>query len=484
MAERSHPIRFRLVRYIIGANLPVGLNELVTMTRQALAGVAAALAVFACRQSGAPTTITSAHTAGGAEVFEPTIAIDPANPDRILAAGMFGVPFGRGGTGIWLWRSIDGGRSWADRALEPPRIPGVDGTPASAADVIAGFADDGTPLVASMSAGQSFGATFVSRLDSEHGTSVPVYRNAADSAAKRRVLYDKPWLALDHGSRSPRRGSIYLSVGAVTAGLGPAGMGVDWKPIGSRVLFAASRDGGRTFSSPTSVGDSSAFGGYLAIEGDGAIDVVYERLTTKDGAGDAVFHRRSSDGGATFDPPVTIGTTTGDTLLELPLVAARPNGDLMACWSQGIRGNERNNEVRCAGRKAGGSWSAARAIDVSLPPGAVAAWPAVAGTDRGWYLLLYVVGQARTEVALFTSGDGARFAKLATLAANDSLGIDRFCVVGSTPCRRTRTDGFAIGDYVSLDAKGGRLAAAYVLPRPAPGTGAAVYITTLAEPRL
>ena len=70
------------------------------------------------------------------------------------------------------------------------------------------------------------------------------------------------------------------------------------------------------------------------------------------------------------------------------------------------------------------------------------------------------------------------------LAANDSLGLDRMCLNAVTPCRRTRPETFSLGDYVALDAKGGRLAAAYVLPRRAGARpdSASIYVSVLAEP--
>jgi hypothetical protein len=235
------------------------------------------------------------------------------------------------------------------------------------------------------------------------------------------------------------------------------------------------------------VADSTNFGGYLAVDAAGHLHVAYMHIKTRDGAGDAMYYRRSTDGGTTFEPPVTVARMTADTLLELPALAARPNGALLLCWSQGVRTDERTNQVRCAAKPAGGAGGAARALQPVLPPGVVPAWPAAIGTERGWYLLLYLTGQSRTEVALFRSDDGSVFTPVETLATAEGLGLGRFCLVASTPCRRTRSDGFSIGDYVTLTAARGRLAAAYVLPRPTPSGGAApggaaVYVTTLSEP--
>jgi hypothetical protein len=449
-----------------------------------LATSAWALACAGSADDATPRTTVLPPAAGG-EAFEPTLAMDPANPDRMIAAAMYGVPFGRGGANIWVWRSTDGGRTWADGRLEPPRFPDLTVQPTFAADVIAGFTSDGDAVLGSMSDAPPLGGTFLTRVagDSLAASSVGVYRNAIDSAAGRRVLHDKPWLVVDHGDESPRRGTVYISVSGITTGLGAAGPGVEWSLLGSNLMVARSQDGGRTVSTPVVVADTSAFGGYLAVDRAGHLHVAYMRIKTRDGAGDAVFYRRSTDGGVTFEPPVTVAEMKADTLLELPALAARPNGDLLACWGQGLRTDERVNQVRCAAKPAGGQWGEPRPLEPALPPGTVPAWPAMVGTERGWYLLLYLADTARTQVALFRSADGASFSPVRTLATAEGLGLDRFCLNPSTPCRRTRSDGFSVGDYVTLTAARGRLAAAYVLPRPGetPG-GAAVFVTTLAEP--
>jgi hypothetical protein len=51
------------------------------------------------------TTLLPAPPAGRA--FEPTLAIDPANPDRMVAAAMRGILPHEPSTGIWTWSSID-----------------------------------------------------------------------------------------------------------------------------------------------------------------------------------------------------------------------------------------------------------------------------------------------------------------------------------------------------------------------------------------
>jgi hypothetical protein len=330
------------------------------------------------------------------------------------------------------------------------------------------------------------GGTFVTvrpaGTDSSFATHV--YRNVRDSATGRTTLHDKPWMIVDHREKSPYRGSIYLTEGAIIMDPGPAGIGKGWNgPLRSRLMLAVSRDGGRTFGAPSLVADS-AFGGNLAIGPAGTLEISYVRIKTKEGGADTVFHRRSSDGGATLEAREIVAAMTADTLLELAVLAVRPNGDLLDCWNQGIRTDDRNNRVQCAVKRSGGGWVRSQGVEAVVGPGVMTAWPAIVGTERNWYLLVYLVGRARTEVALFKSPDGVAFTKVATLASVGGLGVDRFCLSASTPCRRSRTDGFVVGDYVTLAAAPGRLAAAYILPRTsgARPDSAAVYVSTLREP--
>src|SRR5439155_17407868 len=102
--------------------------------------------------------------------------------------------------------------------------------------------------------------------------------------------------------------------------------------------------------------------------------------------------------GVSFERPVPIVTTTGDTMLELPTLAARPNGDLLTCWSEGQAGksqviadysesparfrvDEHTNRVRCAERRVTGSWVPGRPA-IGLPPSTTPGWPTIVGTAK------------------------------------------------------------------------------------------------------
>lgn len=414
--------------------------------------------------------------------YEPTIAIDPADPDHMIVAAMNGNPPVGKSTGAWLWRTRDGGRTWSVDTFPTPRPPGLRGDANFGADVVADFAADGSAIVASMSGVDTSMAAYLSRLPRElaQATTVQVFANFRDSL-KRSVFFDKPWLAVDRVEGSPYRGAVYLSSGALPMERLPEKLGSPWGgPLVAREEIAVSHDDGKTFSKGVTISDS-AFAGQMFVGRGGRLDVTYGRIVNMSGSADAIFHRRSTDGGKTFSDQTPVVRMNGDTLLDLPVLAGRPNGDLLSCWSQGVRVRERENVTRCAVRRTEGEWSTPHTVDTTLAPNESSAWPAIVGTADGWFLLQYVVHSTSTDVALYKSADGEAFTKIATLKSAEELGPARFCVTSTTPCRRSRSDGFIIGDYVTLTARGNRLAAAFVLPRHAggPPDSATVYVSII-----
>src|SRR5678816_4875281 len=81
-----------------------------------------AIARPADSQATVHTTVLPA--AGGGTTWEPTLAIDPSNPDRIIVGSMYDLA--PRGFRIWMWRTGDGGKTWASGLLDPPRMPKVD----------------------------------------------------------------------------------------------------------------------------------------------------------------------------------------------------------------------------------------------------------------------------------------------------------------------------------------------------------------------
>jgi hypothetical protein len=358
------------------------------------------------------------------------------------------------------------------------------GDPDTAADPVLGFASDGSVLLGSMAMGEPFGREILARPTPlagglylsrwnpggpGAGRAQLVAPNSWDSVARVRVGVDKPAMALDRGSASRYRNSIYL---------GWSNLHMVGTPdtLATRGMLATSRDGGRTFTAPRAIADS-AFGMAIATGPAGTLDIAYTNMTGREATGHFLHAIRSTDGGQSFGPPVLIARQQGDSVIELPTAAASSDGDVLACWTEGPRGNVRLTRIRCSTRR-GEVW--AQPIDVGGPDftGAVAGWPALVATAKGWALLLYLSRTTETEVAVFRTTDGRRFTKLATLARAQELGSGRFCVRVNGVCP---PNALKIGHYVSLARSGDRLVAAFILPRPGKYDGSGGVVVSLID---
>lgn len=424
---------------------------------------------------------------GNREAFEPSLAIDPADPRRIVVAAMYGNPSARGGRAIWTWETGDGGRSWSNGRMRPAVVGSKPAT--WAADVIAGIARDGAAVLTSMAGADEpktdgLGGIIVSRRakgDSSFGVPVQVMPDQLIPGADRALSYDKPWMTIDRHPSSPHNGTVYVIAGALDLKLPARSWSttpIDMSDIVMLGLdFTVSRDDGQSFGPPRRVADS-VFGADLAVSPTGSLEVVYPKIT---GGTSAISHLRSTDGGVTFEPPVEVVTANPGSTVGGPLVARRPDGDLMVCWSE-TSAERAIPRLRCAERRPGGGWASATAHGVVVPLGTTFAFPTLVGTAKAWYLLIHLIDSTRTEVALFRSLGGGAFSRVATLATIPGLGLPQWCF--ARQCRFERADLFMPGDYAALGVAGGQLAAAYVLPRPGGSLfgRAAVYLSTITEP--
>jgi hypothetical protein len=98
---------------------------------------------------------------------------------------------------------------------------------------------------------------------------------------------------------------------------------------------------------------------------------------------------------------------------------------------------------------------------------------AVAGDDAGrFWLGMYAIGRRGTTVRLYRSADGGRTFRLDRILAHRPYAAGSY-LPGS---------GVRTGDYFGLTAAGGRITAAYVLPRRGRSPlSNSVYVTTVAD---
>ena len=387
---------------------------------------------------GAPDIRVNVDTAAAPQ-NETAIAVDPNNPNRIVAAAndyvtrtwsctVDGTPcsaLGDAYSGTYF--SNDGGQTWCCAATDPSHlgtlIPGVEhltggpydagGDPALAFDsqgnvFYAGLGFDRTspPNTVTVSKGTFTGGNLT--------WGAPTFIGATTAPS---VLNDKEWIGVDWHSGSSYQDRVYVSW---TRYIFNAFNGAY---VQSPIFFAYSTDGGQTFSTPTSISANVLYdqGSRSVVGYDGSVYVFFEgakRLSTRD----STFVVKSTDGGVTFGTPVAVSklqdiATPANAVFRVnsfPAADAAPNGDLYVAWSSqmsnsgGLCASTTNSGCHAAAlysksSDGGATWSAPApifpALDASYrapegypaPDGLVAPasrrvdtfWPGVAASPSG-----------------------------------------------------------------------------------------------------
>ncbi|MCD6461326.1 MAG: exo-alpha-sialidase, partial [Thermoplasmata archaeon] len=232
---------------------------------------------------------------------EPHIAVNPTDPNNIVAAGNdYGTPLEDAWVGYYT--TTDGGKNWT-RGL----IPGYydPGNP-KPGEPLWGFKGTGDPVVAFDSKGTCYIAgiafkrypltpgrssgIFVARSDDKgHTFQVSMVVSSATAG----TFHDKEWLAVD-----PNNGNVYVT----------------WTAFNfysaSSLMFSKSTDGGRTWSTPKVISDLLEMelqvqGSAVVVDGNGTIHVVWIDFATN-----TVRYASSSDEGETWTQPRSIAPVT------------------------------------------------------------------------------------------------------------------------------------------------------------------------------
>lgn len=249
---------------------------------------------------------------------EPSVAIDPTNPDVIvagwndycmtdLAAGWMGLGF-----------STDGGQSWLNSTL--PGYP-LDDSVEGSVSPLKGRTDSGDPLVAFDNDGRLFvggisfnrampqnGSVFVATYESDPGPEGPsgqlpkdyvrtLIIGKAGTPSFAGIFQDKPLMEVDRSPVSPYEDSVYFC----------------WTKFQgngrTKIYFARSIDHGASFQRSEIVSDGFVQGCDIAVEHDGDVYVSWATYPVF-GPANGIRVVRSTDGGATFGKPVQVARFT------------------------------------------------------------------------------------------------------------------------------------------------------------------------------
>jgi hypothetical protein len=321
----------------------------------------------------APNVTVNQDTAGAPQ-NETAIAVDPNNPNRIVAAAndyvsrswactISGTPcsaLGDGYSGTYF--SNDGGQTWCCASTDPAHlgtlIPGVNrlaggpydagGDPALAWDSQGsvyyaglGFNRTSAPNTVTVSRGTFDGSGNLS-------WGAPTFVNATSSPS---TINDKEWIAVDHNASSPFRDRIYVTWTRFI--FNPHNGAYTQSPI----AFASSSDGGQTFTDPKLISGNVLYGqGSRPVVGpDGTLYVFWD-ASTRLASLNSTYVVKSTDGGSSWSKPVAISELTdSDPLVgtafrvnSFPAAAAAPNGDLYATWTTQSKTGKTDGDRSCA----------------------------------------------------------------------------------------------------------------------------------------
>ena len=313
----------------------------------------------------APAVLVNQDTAGAPQ-NETAIAVDPNNPNRVVASAndyvtrtwacdVSGTPcsaLGDGYSGTYF--SNDGGQTWCCNSSDPQNlgtlIPGVTrltggqydagGDPALAFDSQGnvyyaglGFNRTSAPNTVAVNKG-----TFDGSGNLTWGSPTFINETTAPS-----TLNDKEWIAADWHASSQFKDRVYVSWTRFI--FNPKNGAYVQSPIS----FVYSTDGGQTFSEPQNISGNVLYdqGSRPIVGYDGTVYVIFEgatRLSTLD----STYIVKSTDGGVTFSKPVKIANLQDVIPLSaavfrndsFPAGDAGPNGDLYVAWTTLLRDSD------------------------------------------------------------------------------------------------------------------------------------------------
>ncbi|MGE3191377.1 MAG: sialidase family protein, partial [Vicinamibacterales bacterium] len=269
---------------------------------------------------------------------------------------------------------------------------------------------------------------------------------------------DKPWPGVDRSPDSPHRGNVYVAWTRFDV------YGSESPDDRSHIMVSRSRDGGRTFSVPVEISDATGD----ARDSDGTVEGAVPAVGPAGEvyiawAGPAgIVIDKSTDGGFSFGTDVMVTDQPGGW--DIPVAGLeRHNG--MPVTAVDLSGGEHRGSVYvnwiderngdpdvfvAASRDGGRTWSAPVRVNDD-PKGAAQlfTWMAVDPADGSLNLVFHDQrggGGTMTGVTIARSVDGGR------TFVNYPLPMTAFdCCAAS---------GF-FGDYNGIDARGGRVVAAF-----------------------
>ena len=296
---------------------------------------------------------------------EPDIAMDPNNPDDIVAVSQQGRFKTGGSADPGFATSLDGGATWVHGNL-PGLTKRVGGPFDRGSDVTVVFGPDHTVYSSTIdfSFGKKVCPSAVAVQSSADGGLTwhdPIF---AENDRSCDVFNDKNWLGVDTDPASPYYGRLYLVWSQFT-------------PTSGAGVLKYSDDNGQTWSDLIYVTspDAESEGLLPLIASNGDLTIVYDQTI---GSQDFEVAQTSTDGGLTFGLPVTIAESlaAGDPGIRtggLPAAAIDPTtGEQYVVWQDTrFRSDGHNDVVLSASTDGGATWSDPARVNGPDPDGQI-----------------------------------------------------------------------------------------------------------------
>lgn len=353
-----------------------------------------------------------------------------------------------GAADIGFSTSRDGGRTWLGGHLPALTVNSRPaGTAAYASDPVVAYDErHGVWLISTLAVSSGLTELYISRSADGRRWSPPV---VAAQFAGNSLAFDKNWAACDNWPQSPSLGRCYLAY-------------TDHVTRIPRIAVQTSDDGGLTWSPAViAVAASEAVGVLPLPRPDGSLVVVYL------GPDETQAAVRSTDGGRTFEAPVTIADyqqrrVPGIRAFPLPTADVDAQGRLYVAWHDcRFRPSCAANDIVLSTSPDGASWSV----------------PARVTRDGGSdFMPALAVEPATGELALSyhrCAGSPCRIDVLVARSGDRGASWSRPQLVTAQPIRTawlpTTTSGRMLGDYTAVPWARGRPVAVYSLASPPRG---------------
>jgi hypothetical protein len=264
------------------------------------------------RYDGTSDATTTACSSGRRSQNEPATAVDPGNPDIVVAGSNdYCTQIVNGDVWSGYYRSTDGGTTWAHSLV--PGYP-ADTSAAGTASPVHGVCDAaGDPTQSFDRVGRLFygficfnrakpvnGSVYVSTYVNDGAAYVRTVRVDRGTPSVAGLFQDKINVTTDQ-TAGPHSGNVYV-----------AWVTYPGQSANNKVMFARSTDHGVTYSMPlaidTGLGEKQFAD--LAVGPDGAVYLTYRTISHQPSTTNEIFVAKSTDGGASFSQPVRVAGLT------------------------------------------------------------------------------------------------------------------------------------------------------------------------------